>query len=721
MYKAVTIMFFGLLVVSCSTNGETAQIIQTAAWRLQEASSPYLREHADNLIAWHQWGDAAFEKAARENKLIYLSIGYLSCHWCHVMEEESFIDSEVAGLLNEHFVSILVDREERPDIDANYLTVSQLLTGRGGWPLNVFLTPGGKPIYTATYIPKSGRSDRSGMLDLLPRIQQIWQESPEELQRSGEEIQQALENYVGSDLSGESLSVSDLTAAFEQLVNDYDPINGGFGVAPKFPQAHNYVFLLRYWQRTGNSEALAMAEQSLFAMRAGGLYDQVGNGFHRYSTDREWRVPHFEKMLYDQATLSLAYVEAFHATGKSEFGATAKSIYEYVIHDLGAAGGAFFSAEDADSEGEEGTFYLWTADELRRAAGDSFDFFAELFDIADEGNYRDEATGQKTGKNILAASGLSMATLGDPRWIALQKALLEDRNGRIRPLRDEKILTDWNGLMIAALAKGGALFNNSRFVGAAEKAAEYILKNAYSDNLLKHTAGAEGVGVEGFLSDYAYFVYGLIELYQATFKDRYLSIAVDLTTQMISLFADADGGGFYASSANKNSRLVRSKPVMDASLPSGNSIAAMNLARLSRLSGNLEFEERAVDIGSAFGAVLKRLQGYHTSMMLALSFVAGPTHEVVVVEGADPAGTAAVLTALRTIYEPNMVILLKNQKNANRLRKLAPFTRFYDSIENKTTVYVCQNFACELPTTDIQEMLELLRRPSLDVDSPLGE
>jgi len=418
--------------------------------RLASEKSPYLLQHADNPVDWYPWNDEAFEKARQEDKPIFLSIGYSTCHWCHVMAHESFEDAQVAKLMNDTFVSIKVDREERPDIDGIYMTVCQMMTGSGGWPLTIIMTPEKKPFFAATYIPKETRFGLTGMLDLIPKIQDVWTNRKIEVIESSEKITSTIQQ-LSPGTPGEELNGHLLSSAYEALSARFDPEYGGFGSAPKFPIPHNLLFLLRYWKTTHDKKALQMAEQTMQAMRRGGIYDHVGFGFHRYSTDREWLVPHFEKMLYDQAMLVMAYTETFQATGKPEYEQTAREIIAYVLRDMTVPEGAFYSAEDADSEGKEGKFYVWTEDEIRQVLGDRANPVIELFNITKEGNFEEESYRRKTGQNILHLK-VSLPEESASQWETDRQKLFAYREERFHPHKDDKILTDWNGLMIAALA-----------------------------------------------------------------------------------------------------------------------------------------------------------------------------------------------------------------------------------------------------------------------------
>ncbi|UCH37215.1 MAG: thioredoxin domain-containing protein, partial [Candidatus Bathyarchaeota archaeon] len=506
--------------------------------RLIHEKSPYLLQHANNPVDWYPWSVEAFKRAKLEDKPIFLSIGYASCHWCHVMEKESFENQEVANLLNEMFICIKVDREQRPDIDRTYMRVTQLMSGTGGWPLTILLTPDRKPFYAATYIPRVSRFGRIGMTELIPRINELWKTKRGEIEQSANQITSHLQR--GSKITGivpvENLEPSTLDEAFVYFVDHYDQIYGGFNSAPKFPSAHRLLFLLRYWKRTQREQALHMVEHTLDAMRRGGIFDHIGFGFHRYSTDRRWLVPHFEKMLYDQAMLTIAYLEAYQVTRKEKYKETAEATLTYVLRDLTHPDGGFYAAEDADVDGNEGEFYLWTANNIRNLVPTAdVDLMMSIFNIADDGNFEDEATQKKTGTNIFylihslqeisSRRQIPFETL-QTRWERVRQILFAARETRPRPGKDDKILTDWNGLMIVALAKAAQIFKEDKFVLAAKNAVAFILENMRnSQGRLYHSyQGGEAV-VSGFLDDYAFLIWGLIEVYQTTFEVEYLRIA----------------------------------------------------------------------------------------------------------------------------------------------------------------------------------------------------
>jgi len=679
--------------------------------------SPYLLQHAHNPVDWYSWKQEAFDKAKREDKPIFLSIGYSTCHWCHVMEKESFEDEEVATLLNENFVCIKVDREERPDIDNMYMTVCQMITGTGGWPLTIIMTPDKKPFFAATYIPKKNRFGLVGMLDLIPRINDVWEKRKNEILTSADEIIKSLKNYYVVS-KGKYLNESILRDAYGELLNRYDDNYGGFGNPPKFPTPHNLLFLLRYWKRTGHANALQMVEKTLNAMRMGGIWDHVGFGFHRYSTDEFWLIPHYEKMLYDQAMLAMAYTEIFQATGKEEYKDTAKQIFEYVLRDMRHPEGGFYSAEDADSEGEEGKFYLWTEREIKEALGDESELIIKIFNVSKEGNYMDEIAAKRTKKNILHlkkplsewARELKIPLEDLNRQMEKStKKLFELREKRVHPQKDDKILTDWNGLMIAALAKAAKVFNNEDYIKAAKLAVEFILnKMVDHENCLFHRYREGEAAIFGFLDDYTFYVWGLLELYETTFEVKYLQKAIEFNQYTIEHFWDKENGGFYTTSDSAESLLVRQKVSYDGAIPSGNSVAMLNLLRLARICGDNKLETKSAELGKAFSKDINNLPSSHTQLLAAFDFVFGPSFEVVIVGDLDSADMKKMIRALRENYTPNKVVIHRPLEKSPDITKISPFTKDMNPIDNKATAYVCQNYSCNQPTKDPLVMLKLL-------------
>lgn len=691
--------------------------------RLIYDKSPYLLQHAENPVDWYPWGPEAFERAKKENKPIFLSIGYSTCHWCHVMAHESFENPEVARLMNEVFVSIKVDREERPDIDNIYMTVCQMMTGSGGWPLTIIMTPDKKPFFAATYIPIEGRFGRIGMLELIPRIKELWTTNNAELLNSADHITASLQQQFLDNPGREELDESTLKAAYEQLARRFDDENGGFSMAPKFPTPQNLLFLLRYWNRTGNEKALYMVEKTLQAMRNGGIYDQIGFGFHRYSTDSRWIMPHFEKMLYDQAMLAIAYTEAYQATGKEMYRKTVQEIFTYVLRDMASHGGGFYSAEDADSEGEEGKFYLWREKEVREILKkEEANLFINAFNIEtmtnpSEGPIEDGTARILHIKKPIAeiASQMNMSEQAAQKLLETAMAkLFEARSKRVRPHKDDKILTDWNGLMIAALAKGARIFDNQeynqKYVEAASRSVNFILANMrVKEGELLHRYRDGQVAVQGNVDDYAFLIWGLLELYETTFDVYYLQIALDLNKYLLEHFWDAKDGGFYFTADDGEPLLIRQKEIYDGALPSGNSVAMLNLLRLGRITANHDLEKYAKRIGSAFSQGIKRSPSAYAQLMVALDFGIGPSYEVVIVGKDKAEDTIRMLKTIREYFIPNKIVIFRsNEDKKPDIINLAAFTRYQIGINGKATAYVCRNYSCNMPTTDVNKMLELL-------------
>ncbi len=692
---------------------------------LGDEKSPYLLQHAHNPVDWYPWSSGAFEKAVKEHKPVFLSIGYSTCHWCHVMEQESFDDPGVARLLNDDFVSIKVDREERPDIDSIYMEVCQMFTGRGGWPLTIVMSPDKKPFFAATYIPRETKFGIIGMLDLLPMLKKSWESQQEKIIDAGDQAMELLRSAAG-DQSGEQPAVALLDQAYKDLEASFDSVNGGFGNAPKFPSAHTLFFLLRYYRRTGTTDALRMVEKTLSAMAQGGIYDHIGFGFHRYSTDAGWIVPHFEKMLYDQAMLSMAYTEAYQTTGDDQFKVTAKQILTYSMRDMTSAEGAFFSAEDADSEGEEGKYYLWTAQEIDEAlrpedAQTESDgrIARKLFNVEDPGNFFDTASGSKKGLNILYTGRSIPGLAGDlhlPENILWQSIdhirhrLFLARQERVRPHKDDKILTDWNGLMIAGLAKGAQIFGEKQYAAAAARAADFILKKMRtSDGRLLHRYRDGEAAIPAYLNDYAFLVWGLLELYEATFEQRYLDAAITMNQQMITHFLNTEKNALYFTADDAEHLPVRRIEVHDSAVPSGNSIAMLNMVRIARMTGNTRLDESARMVARRMtGEVSRYPAAAFTQFLCALDFMLGPSYEVVIAGERNAADTETMLKSLRSNFIPEKVVLFNDSGQSGGIKDIAPFIRYQASIDGRATAYVCSNDRCESPTTEPERLLELL-------------
>lgn len=688
--------------------------------RLKGEKSPYLLQHARNPVDWNPWGEEAFNRATQEDKPIFLSIGYSTCHWCHVMEKECFEDEQVATALNRNFVPVKVDREERPDIDGIYMKVCQMLTGKGGWPLTVLLTPEKKPFFAGTYFPKHSRFGQPGLLDIIARIEHLWKHERNDLKQSGERITGALQETRETS-SGKTPDISILHRAFKELSSHYDPEYGGFSRAPKFPTPHNLLFLLRYWLRTGQTYALEMAVSTLTSMRQGGIFDQIGGGFHRYSTDRQWFVPHFEKMLYDQALLSLAYIEAFQASGIPLFKRTAEDIFTYILRDMTGPEGGFYSAEDADSEGEEGLFYVWSWEEIHRIlTPEEAALAVRSFSLTKDGNFTEEGTGKITGRNILFPGRAAQMEDETPatdvpvfeeRLHRIRSKLMSARSSRVRPLRDDKILTDWNGLMIAALARGSRALNNTGYQAAAEKAADFLLSICRSeDGGLFHRFRKGNASIPAYVDDYAFLIWGLLEIYQTSYKTEYLFEARTIMDHLISFFWDGEKGGFFFTSEFAEKLLARPMEIYDGAVPSGNSVSLNNLLRLFSLTGEGRYAELASQMSARFFPRIETNPLAYTHFLSGLDFGFGPSSEVVICSPGPGRGTEEMLSSLHERYLPRTVTMVVSTKTGKRdIRLISPFTKDMNPVGDSATAYVCSGHSCRRPVTGIQEMLDLLK------------
>jgi len=686
--------------------------------RLAKEKSPYLRQHATNPVDWYPWGEEAFAAAKAADKPIFLSIGYSTCHWCHVMERESFADPEVATVLNEAFIAVKVDREESPDLDGIYMTVCQAMTGSGGWPLTIIMTHEQKPFFAGTYFPKKSSFGRTGLLELAKRIQALWQTRRDELLAVADHNLAALE-AAEEKSAGVQLQPDILDRAFSEMAQAYDERYGGFGFAPKFPTPHHLLFLLRYWQRTGEEEALSMVEHTLTVMRKGGIYDQLGSGFHRYSTDERWFAPHFEKMLYDQAMLLLAYLEAYQVTGNSLFRQTAEEVYTYLITVMRDPSGGFYSAEDADSEGVEGKFYLWSWSEVAQVlTPEEAQLVTAYFNLETAGNFRGLEV--PDGANILhitaelttVARRLGIDPVQAEALLAAAKAkLLAHREQRVHPFKDEKILTDWNGLLLAALATGGRVLQAEEWVQTAEETARFLLTVMRApDGGLWHRYYRGEAGIHGFLEDYAFLIWGLLELYEATFEARYLKEALALNTYLQRNFLDSAHGGYFQTAVNAAQVPVRQKELYDGAVPSGNSVMLLNLLKLARITGDPSLQQEAERSSVFFGDRVERTPVNYTQFLSALDFAFGPGREIVIAGERGEETTERMLAFIQTTYHPRTINLFRPAVEENPLlTRLAPFTKELTALAGKTTAYVCQNYRCSLPTTDWVRFQQLVQ------------
>lgn len=670
--------------------------------RLAKEKSPYLLQHKDNPVDWHPWGEEAFELAKTQKKPVFLSIGYATCHWCHVMEHESFEDEQIAKALNEAFINIKVDREERPDIDSQYMTVCQMLNGQGGWPLTLILTPEKEPFFAGTYIPKETRYNRLGLRQLIKGISGVWNNEPEKIDKAVAKIK---EGYGRSQQfeRGNFPGTEAIDYAAAQLMASYDAAHGGLGDAPKFPSPHNLMFLIRQWKQTGETRFLETVKHTLTEMRKGGLWDHIGFGFHRYSTDAQWLLPHFEKMLYDQALLIMVYTEAWQITQNPLFKQTVEEIGDYVFRDLQGDESGFFSAEDADSEGEEGKFYVWPVDEIRNIlSADESDWFISTFNLKEEGNFKEEATKELTGTNIPHLTELNSSE----KWEAIREKLFSVREQRERPLLDDKTLTDWNALMIAALAKAGAVFENKTFILKAEEAYHFIQEKLVRDGRLYHRYKNNDTAIEAFADDYTFLIWASIELYEATFKPKYLKKALELNEQLISRFWDNEKSGFFLSVKDNDQPLGRQKQIFDGAIPSSNSVAFQNLIRLGRFTGDTNLEEKANQLGELFSNELIRSGSSITVSMMALQFLHHDPKEIVIAEGDNDA--TEIIKELHSRFIPNKVLLFRPKEGLEELTEIAGFVEAQTPIENQTSVYICRNYACEKPVTELPKLQSAL-------------
>ncbi|NOZ74889.1 MAG: thioredoxin domain-containing protein [FCB group bacterium] len=708
-------VIFPLLTTCQNRSGGPAPAIkETHMNHLANEKSPYLQQHATNPVDWYPWGEKAFQLAKSLNRPIFLSIGYSTCHWCHVMETESFEDEEVAALLNANFVAIKVDREEHPEIDHLYMMVCQTMTGSGGWPLTIVMTPDKIPFFAGTYFPKTGRGNRPGMMELLPALARAWDQQQDKIQSTVADIQSYL--AAQSTPAGSGLPKDILEQTYRQFARDFDSRNGGFGNAPKFPSPQNLLFLLRYAYDYDDSSALNMVEKTLTALRYGGIFDQVGMGFHRYSTDARWLVPHFEKMLYDQALLLLAYSEAYQLTRNSRYAQTCRDIITYLTEEMEAPEGGFYSAEDADSDGEEGKFYLWTREEIKRILGPEADWVMTYFGVSEQGNYSEPGQ-PNNGANILHVAvdpsafaisrGWSRDEL-DRQISTITKRLYQVREKRIHPEKDTKILTDWNGLVIAALAQTGMALNSPEIITEAEKTYRFVLNQCRRKDgrLLKRWIDGSA-DLPAQLDDYAYVIWGGITLYKATGDPDVLNSVLELAKLTVDDFWDQDQGGFFLGSESDSDVPVRLKTAYDGALPSGNSILALVMNQLGRITGDLSWIDKADRILQVFSNEITRAPRGYSGMLLALYYDRPSSREIVLVRDVKSRGSDTDFSKVRTAYLPNSVILEKTASDPSVVN-LIPWLSAYTTVDEKPTYYICRNYACDQPTTSLESVLQKL-------------
>ncbi len=661
--------------------------------KLINEKSPYLLQHAHNPVYWYPWGEEAFARATREDKPIFLSIGYSTCHWCHVMERESFEDREIAEALNANFISIKVDREERPDIDHIYMAYCQAFTGQGGWPLSIFLTPNKEPFYAGTYFPKHNRYGMSGFLSVLEEIKNSWQTNKQKIFEYSSFVVKSLEREKTAETNFNAKTL--LNKAYTNLKNSFEGTFGGFSTSPKFPTPHNLLFLLRTYYKSKESTALDMVEKTLLFMYKGGIFDHIGFGFCRYSTDRKWLVPHFEKMLYDNALLSIAYLEAYKITKKEIYADIARKIFTYILRDMTSPQGGFYSAEDADSEGHEGKFYVFSYEEIKEQLKEDGELFCRIFGVTKEGNFE--------GKNIL---NLINSTIDENQRELIERCrqkLFAYRESRIHPFKDDKILTGWNGLMIAAFAIGGRILKDESYIAAAEKAADFILNHLVREDgrlLARYRDGDNSI--LAYVDDYAFLIWSFIELYETTYKEKYLAEAIRFNNELLRLFWDNNNGGLFMNGSDSEVLIIRPKDIYDGAIPSGNSVSALNFLRLARLTNNSELEELASKQFKAFGSQVSEAPSAYTYYMSALLFSEALSKEIIIA-GETLADTKAMLDILSNHPNPFMNILLLTNEN-KEIAKINPSIASYQAIDGKPTAYICEGYSCKPPIINIKEL-----------------
>ena len=689
-----------------------ADILQKPKYinRLSKETSPYLLQHAHNPVDWYPWSKEAFEAAKKQDKPIFLSIGYSTCHWCHVMAHESFENEEIAKIMNQYFISIKVDREQRPDVDSVYMKAVQAMTGSGGWPLSAFLTPDGKPFYCGTYFPPEDRFGRPGFKQLLLTIADAWEKNRPSLLRSADN----LTNILAKTDTGlkQELSEDMIKNAADRFSRIFDPKYGGFGTAPKFPQASILSMLIGYSKRSGDEKILSKVTVTLDGMAKGGIYDHLGGGFHRYSTDAKWLVPHFEKMLYDQALISKSYLQAYQVTGNTEYKRIVKEIFEYLLRDMTDSKGGFYSAEDADSEGEEGVFYVWDPDEIEKLLSkEQAKIFKKYYGVTKRGNF-------EHGKSILHVTKSIKEFAKEFNTDAQQvskllsqgrQKLFEARSKRVRPGRDEKIITAWNGLMISSLSYGGAVMGEEKYIRAAERAAEFVLNKLLVNGRLMRFYGNGKAIDKAVLNDYAFLITGLLDLYEATFDAKWLSKAKELSDQMIDLFGDENKGAFFLAGKDAERLILRNKPDYDGALPAGNSAAALSLLRLGQMTMETKYTKAGEGILREFSGRLKQIPSSLTHMLTALDFWLGPRQEIVIAGKFESKETKQMLRLIYDKFLPNTVVLLHEEgKSGQEIESIVPFIKGQNMIDDRATAYVCENFVCNRPVNKLKDFERIL-------------
>lgn len=679
--------------------------------RLREEKSPYLLQHADNPVHWQPYSEETFALAKEQDKPVFISIGYATCHWCHVMERESFEDEQIAQQLNDTFICIKVDREERPDVDAVYMTACQMMSGRGGWPLTVFADPQGRPFFAATYLPPRNRAHQTGLLEMAQRVAEIWKDNRETATGPAEQLATHITQYYERTAKGgDGIGHEALDTAYRELARSYDLRFGGFGQAPKFPTPHNLSFLIRHALHTNEPQARDIAVHTLERMRCGGIWDHIGFGFHRYSTDERWLVPHFEKMLYDQAAMTLAYLDGYRISGTPLFARTVHEILEYVERDLTLSNGAYASAEDADSEGQEGRFYLWkTKETLELLSANEGAPFNRLFNLEVNGNYRDEMTQELTGSNIPHLSS-PLSEKDRKIFNEIRPTLLEARAQRQRPQRDDKALTDWNAMIAAALARAARELDVLDYVHRAERITAFLMgtmRNA--DGTLMHRWCDGQTAVPGMADDYAYTIRALLEVYRTTFNTERLAQAIELQQTMDRILADTQGGGYFLAPADAPGLPVRPKEIYDGPTPSANSMALHNLLDLYRITGDTQFSDKADALMKAFSGTIASQPSAYSHFLAGVAKSQHPGCEVVIAGDRGDLHTHTLIAVTNRVAHPDTPVLLRDPQD-EALPRMAPFCKDLLPIDDTPTAYVCEGRSCSQPTTSPNDLAELLKK-----------
>ena len=680
--------------------------------RLSRETSPYLLQHAHNPVDWYPWGDEAIERSRDEDKPILLSIGYSACHWCHVMERESFENNEIAAVMNEHFVNIKVDREERPDLDDIYMHAVQMMTGQGGWPMTVFLSPDLRPFFGGTYFPPDDRYGRPGFKRLLQTLAEAYRDRKDQIRQSGEQIMQNLQQMSRVHPSSDLLTDDLIRNAVRELEGRFEERYGGFGNAPKFPPSGSLSLLLRAWRKTGRETLLHMVEKTLQHMARGGMYDQLGGGFHRYSTDEQWLIPHFEKMLYDNALLTPVYLEAYQVTGNEFYADVARETLDYILREMQDPRGPFYSTQDADSEGVEGKFFVWRPEEIREHLDDAAArVFCRYFNVTDAGNFEHGTSALHVNRSLEEVArelGMEPESAGG-LLVSAKKEMFKIREGRVKPGLDDKVLTSWNGLMMSAMAKGSQVLDEPAYAEAARRAADFTLSEMCRDGLLLATHREGRSRLNAYLDDYAFLSAGFTDLYETTFDTRWLGEAKRWMNILIEYFWDEEEGGFYFTGKNHEQLLTRARSGLDGAIPSGNAVAAETLLRLAVLTGEAEFRAKGIELFRAFRTMMDKVPAGFSRFLVALDFYLDTPQEVAIVGASDAEDTRVLLRAVRRRFRPNQVVALMDpDADVGAVGQEVPLLAGKSQLDGRATAYLCENYACQAPTDSPEELSKLL-------------